>query len=161
MSSRFPIHRNSHPFLLIMCIDAPESTTTALSSGLRVGGAGRHQFSEGEKNVVLCFSLISRYFWPASTLLHGHVALAFLSILETDPQILEHWGCADEDHLGKSVRAKVFGLECWLTQHGFGELNPSGWLQSAAPYHEIRNPIVVYSSTKPLHFCHHSFQTSC
>ena len=43
-------------FLLIMCIDAPESTTNSLSSGLRVDGAGRHQFSEGEKNAVLCFS---------------------------------------------------------------------------------------------------------
>ena len=29
-------------FLLIMCIDAPESTTTSLSSSLRVDGAGRH-----------------------------------------------------------------------------------------------------------------------
>ena len=40
-------------FLLIMCIDAPESTTNSRSSGLRVDGAGRHLFSEGEKNVAL------------------------------------------------------------------------------------------------------------
>ena len=39
-------------FLLIMCIDAPESTTNSRSSGLRVD-AGKHLFSEGEKNVVL------------------------------------------------------------------------------------------------------------
>ena len=56
--------------------------------------------------------LISEYFWPASTLLHGHLALATLSLPETDPQILEHWGYADEVHLGISVRAKDFGLEC-------------------------------------------------
>ena len=43
-------------FLLIMCIDAPESTTNSLSSGLVVDGEGRHQFSEDEKNVVLCCS---------------------------------------------------------------------------------------------------------
>ena len=43
-------------FLLIMSIDAPESTTNSLSSGLRFDGAGRHQFSEGEKNAVLFFS---------------------------------------------------------------------------------------------------------
>ena len=43
-------------FLLIMCIDAPESTTNYLSSGLIVDCEGRHQFSEGEKNVVLLFS---------------------------------------------------------------------------------------------------------
>ena len=44
-------------FLLIICIDAPESTTNSLSSGLIVDGAGKHQFSEGEKNAVLFFSL--------------------------------------------------------------------------------------------------------
>ena len=38
-------------FLLIMCIDAPESTTNSRSSGSRVD-AGRHLFSEGEKNVA-------------------------------------------------------------------------------------------------------------
>ena len=31
---------------------------------------------------------------------------------ETDPQMLEHWGCADEDHLGKLFHAMDFGLEC-------------------------------------------------
>ena len=100
-------------FLLIMCIDAPGPTTNSLSSGLIVDGDGRHQFSEGEKNAVLCFSSSLRiYFWPASTLLHGHIALAFPSLLETDPQILEHWGHGDEDHLGKYLKAMVFGLEC-------------------------------------------------
>ena len=39
-------------FLLIICIDAPESTTNSLSSSLRVDDAGRHLFSEGEKNAV-------------------------------------------------------------------------------------------------------------
>ena len=39
-------------FLLIMCIDAPESTTNSRSSGLRFD-AGAHLFSEGEKNVAL------------------------------------------------------------------------------------------------------------
>ena len=40
-----------------------------------------------------------------------HLALATLSLPETDPQILEHWGCADEVHLGKYIRAKDFSLE--------------------------------------------------
>ena len=43
--------------------------------------------------------LILTHFWPASTLLRGHLALATLSPPETDPQILERWGCADEVHL--------------------------------------------------------------
>ena len=63
--------------------------------------------------MLLCFApLILEYFWPASTLLHGHLALATLSLPETDPQILERWGYADEVHLGKSFLAKGFGLEC-------------------------------------------------
>ena len=97
-------------FLLIMCIDAPESTTNSRSSGLRVD-ARRHRFSEGEKNVALSCSLNFNILWPASTLLRGHVALATLSHFETDPQILERWDCAHEVHLGKYVRAKDFGLE--------------------------------------------------
>ena len=36
----------------VLCIDAPESTTNSRSSGLR-DDAGRHLFSEGEKNVAL------------------------------------------------------------------------------------------------------------
>ena len=55
--------------------------------------------------------LILTRFWPASTLLRGHLALATLSPPETDPQILERWGCADEVHLGKYIRAKDCGLE--------------------------------------------------
>ena len=57
--------------------------------------------------------LISGYKLPFSTLLHGHIALAIPSLPETDPQILEHWGYADEDHLGNLLQATVFGLECW------------------------------------------------
>ena len=42
-------------FLLIICIDAPESTTNSRSWSLRFD-AGRHLFSEGEKNVALSCS---------------------------------------------------------------------------------------------------------
>ena len=52
--------------------------------------------------------LILIHFRPASTLLRGHLALVTLSPPETDPQILERWGCADEVHLGKKIRAKDF-----------------------------------------------------
>ena len=95
-----------------MCIDAPESLTKSLSSCLRVDGADRHQFPEGEKNEVSFFSInFGYYFWPASTLHHGHIALAIPSLLETDPQILEHWGYTVEDHLDKCYRARDFGPE--------------------------------------------------
>ena len=52
------------------------------------------------------------FFWPTCTLLHEHIALAIASLPETDPQISEDWGYADEDHLGKSFQAMDFGLEC-------------------------------------------------
>ena len=52
--------------------------------------------------------LILMHFWPASTPLRGHLALATLSTPETDPQILERWGYADEVYLGKSFRAEGF-----------------------------------------------------
>ena len=64
--------------------------------------------------MLLCVSPLNlKHFWPASTLLRGHIALAIPSLPETDPQILERWGCADEDHLGKFLQAMVFGLKCW------------------------------------------------
>ena len=63
--------------------------------------------------MLLYFSrFISGFFHPASTLLHGHIALAIPSLPETDPQIWEHWGYADDVHLDKSFQAKDFGLEC-------------------------------------------------
>ena len=63
--------------------------------------------------------LILTHFWPASTLLRGHLALGTLSLLETDPQILEGWGYANEVHLGKYIRAKDFGLEFWCDVQQF------------------------------------------
>ena len=44
-------------FLLVMCIDAPESTTNYLSSGLILNGEGRHHFSVGEKKKALLLLL--------------------------------------------------------------------------------------------------------
>ena len=94
-------------------------------------------------------------FQPASTLLHGHIALAIPSLPETDPQILEHWGYADEDHLGKSFQAKDFDLELlrdvqrvsWILHVGLVSVCLSSSAKSmetsAAPYLEIHRPIVV------------------
>ena len=58
----FSNSREFKSFLLIMCMDALESTTNYLSSGSRVDGASRHQFSEGEKNAVSCFSFNFKIF---------------------------------------------------------------------------------------------------
>ena len=97
-----------------MCIDAPDSTTISFSSGLILDGAGGHRSSEGEKKVDLCFSFSFRIFLAS---LHA-ASRAFrschsVSLPETDPQVLEHWCYAEEDHLGKLLQAMVFGPECW------------------------------------------------
>ena len=70
-------------------------------------------FPEMRRMLLFGAPLSLTHFWPASMLLRGHLALATLSPPETDPQILERWGCAHEVHLGKKIRAKDFGLEFW------------------------------------------------
>ena len=52
-------------FLLIMCIDALESTTNSLSSNRILDGEGRHLFSVGEKNAALCFPFNFRIFFAS------------------------------------------------------------------------------------------------
>ena len=54
-------------FLLLMRIDALESTTNSVSSGLILDGEGRHHFSVGEKNVALLnFRIFPANFQAAS-----------------------------------------------------------------------------------------------
>ena len=71
----------------------------------------RTYFPKVRRMLLFLAPLISTHFWPASTLLRGHLALATLSPLETDPQILERWGYAHEVHLGKYIRTKDFCLK--------------------------------------------------
>ena len=52
--------------------------------------------------------LFLTHFWPASMLLHGHLALATLSPPEIDPQILERWGYAHE----RRILVSNFGMTC-------------------------------------------------
>ena len=49
-------------------------------------------FPKVRRMLLFHAALILTHFWPASTLLRGHLALASLSPPETDPQILERWG---------------------------------------------------------------------
>ena len=98
--------------------------------------------------------LISTHFWPASTLLRGHLALATLSLLVNEPQILERWGYADEDHLGKKSERRILVSNFSVTRNSFCEfytlelvsacLCTSREKTSAASCPEIRNPIAVH-----------------
>ena len=53
-------------------------------------------------------------FWQASTLLHGHIALAIPSPPETNPQILEPWGYADEVLLTDFLVIVLIDVVIWL-----------------------------------------------
>ena len=74
-------------FLLIMCIDAPESTTISRSSGLRFD-AGRHLFSEGEKNAALVFSFNLGIFGQLPRCFAGTLLLPLCLLLRP---ILKFW----------------------------------------------------------------------
>ena len=103
-------------FLLITCIDAPESTTNSRSSDLRVD-ASKHLFFEGEKNVALSCSFnlnaLLASFHAAS---RGTLLLPFRLPLRTI--LLESWSCAYEVHLGKNViseqRILVSNFTRWI-----------------------------------------------
>ena len=52
--------------------------------------------------------LILTHFWPASTLLRGHLALATLSPLETDPQIFGALGLRSRGSPGQIYPSEGF-----------------------------------------------------
>ena len=143
-------------FLLIMCIDASESTTNSLSSGFRVSGACRHQFSEGEKNAVFIFLLeFWWYFWPTSTLLHGHIALAIPSLPETDPQILGIGVTLMRITWANHSKRWIFVSNVSMTHPGFSESNTSDWFPYvwALPQYRWR--------LRRLHILRYATQLSC
>ena len=111
-------------FLLITCIDALESTTNFRSSGLRVD-AGRHLFSEGEKNVALSCSFNLNTLLASLKLLHGHIALAILSLPETDPQILELGVTLMRFTWANHSERWILVSNVSMTYNGFCELNTS------------------------------------
>ena len=129
MSSRFPISALLKSFLLIMCIDAPESTTNSLSSGLRVDGAGRHQFSEGEKNAILCFSFY--FFWYFGQLPRCFTGTSLLPLCLFLRPILKFWSVGAT--LMKITWANhskrwILVSNVSMAYDGFSESNTSDWL---------------------------------
>ena len=99
-------------FLLIMCIDAPESTTNSLSSGFNVD-AGKHLFSGDEKNVALsCSFNLNTFLASFHAASRAPCYCHSVSSCERSSN-LEHWGYPHEVHLDKCNRARDFGLEFW------------------------------------------------
>ena len=89
---------------------------------------------------VLLFDapLILTLFWPASTLLRGHLALAVLSPLETDPQILERWRYADEVHPEQIYPSEGFLVSNFgMTCNSLCEFHTLDWLRHVGAFRRI------------------------
>ena len=118
-------------FLLIMCIDALESATKSLSSGLRVDGAGRHLFFEGEKNAVLSFSFNFMIFLAnlhAASRAHRSCHSVFFFLRP----ILKFWSIGVtlmRITWANHSKRWILVSNVSMTYHGFSESNTSDWLQ--------------------------------
>ena len=92
------------------------------------------------RRMLLClapFNLI--HFWPASTLLRGHLALAILSPPETDPQILERWRCVDEVHIWANIsERRILVSNFSVTCNGLREFYTLDWFLHVWPLPENR-----------------------
>ena len=71
--------------------------------------------------------LISTHFWPASTLLRGHLDFATLSPLETDPQISERWAALMRFTWAHHSERRILVSNVSMTYDGFCEMNTSDW----------------------------------
>ena len=111
-----------------MCIDAPESTTNSRSSGLRFD-AGKHLFSEGEKNAaVFCSFNFRTLLARAPSCFAGTLLLPLCLLLRP---ILKFWSVGATlmmVHLGISYRAKDFGLEFWYDVQRPAPVNFTRWI---------------------------------
>ena len=136
-------------FLLIMCIDAPESTTNSLSSDLRVD-AGRHLFSESEKNAALSCS-----FNFDTLLVNFHAAsrapCSCHSVSSRDRSSnFERWGYADEVHLGKKSKRRILVSNFGMTCNSLCEFHTLDWLRhvGALPENRLRRRHVLKYATQ-------------
>ena len=73
--------------------------------------------------------LILGYFWPTSTLLDGHLALATLSPLETDPKFWSIGVALMRITWANHSKRWILVSNVTMTYHGFSESNTSDWFQ--------------------------------
>ena len=71
--------------------------------------------------------LILTHFWPGSTLLHGHLALATLSLPETDPQNLEQCVTLMRFTWANHSERRILVSNVCVMQYGFSDLNTLDW----------------------------------
>ena len=140
---------------------------------------GGTYFPETRRMLLFHPLVIWTHFWPASTLLRGYLALATLSLLVDDPQILEHWGYADDVHLDKCNLEKDFwraiafvNFTCWM---GFGmsvpfrridfggvmprKTQPTRRAPDNRRWEDLSQLLITPLIRFPWRFCHYSFWT--
>ena len=138
--------------------------------GVRVMMVKGNRSSAAEKKVD---SFISFTFGIFLASLHGALRLAILSLPANDPQILGHWGRADEGTLGKCFQATIFGLECWRDAVRLWRIQHIGLVSaclspsaksmkiSAAPYPETNHRVSFNMATAHLSPFLKSFLLGC
>ena len=86
-SSKFPIQRNSNPscWACASTLRSLQQILFSLVKGLMAQAVSN--FQKVRRMLFYLYPLILGYFWPTSTLLRGHMALAIPSLLWTEPQI--------------------------------------------------------------------------
>ena len=146
-------------FLLIMCIDAPESTTNSRSSSVRFD-ASKHLFYEGEKNDLYFLLCFEDNFGQSPRCFTGRSLLPLCLFLRP---IIKFWSIGVtlmRFTWANHSERRILVLECQrgrTTALGILHigsvsvcLSPSvkSMKTSAAPYPEIRNPSVVYLMSK-------------
>ena len=114
-------------FLLIICIDAPESTTNSRSSRSRFDGASRHLFSEGEKKVALWCSFFLNTLGQLPRCFAGTLLLPLCLLLRP---ILTFWSVGATlmrftwaNHSERRILVSNFGVTC----NGFREFYTLDW----------------------------------
>ena len=90
------------------------------------------------------------HFWPASTLLRGHLALATLSPLETDPQILERWATLMRLTWANISERRILVSNFGLTRNSLCELHTLDSLRHvcALPENRLRRHHVLKYATQ-------------
>ena len=136
-------------FLLIMCIDAPESTTNYRSSSLRFE-ASKHLFSESEKNVALScsfnFNTFLASFHAASRAPRSYHSLLLRPILKfwsVGATLMRFtWAKLTE----RRILVSNFGMTC----NSLCELHTLDWLRhvSAFPENRLRRRHVLKYATQ-------------
>ena len=138
-------------FLLIMCIDVPESTTSSRSSSWRFD-ASKHLFSGDEKNAALSCSLNLTHFWPASALLRT-LFLPLCLLLRAIPKFWSLGATLMRFVMANIDKRRILVSNFGVTYNSLFEFHTLDWLRRVGALPEKR--------LQQLHVLKHTTQMPC